>query len=218
MLRRALGGAGLDSVLEPAGLDRGDGRRPDGMTLFPFSRGKSLVWDATCSDTFSATAVIQSALNPGSAARCAEERKRARYAALSDRFIFVPFAVETTGVLGPAAVELVKELGRRLTARSGDGRETMRLAQRISIAVARGNAASVLATAKLAGDASRHAPPQSSAGPAPLPSVPANPTQSLDPAQPLELASPPDRTLQPASVPRASFPCCPGACACPTLG
>ena len=90
VLRRALCGAGLESVLEPAGLDRGDGRRPDGLTLFPYSRGKSLVWDATCSDTFSATAVIQSTLDPGSAARGAEERKRARYASLCERYIFAP--------------------------------------------------------------------------------------------------------------------------------
>ena len=124
VLRRALCGAGLESVLEPAGLDRGDGRRPDGLTLFPYSRGKSLVWDATCSDTFSATAVIQSALDPGSAARGAEERKRARYASLCERYIFVPFVVETAGVVGPAAAELVKELGRRLMARTGDRRET----------------------------------------------------------------------------------------------
>ena len=124
--------------------------RPDGMTLFPYSRGKSLVWDATCSDTFMESAVIQSALNPGSVARCAEERKRTRYAALCERFIFVPFAVETTGVLGPAAADLVKELGRRLTARTGDKRETVWLAQRVSVAVARGNAVSVLATAKRA--------------------------------------------------------------------
>ena len=153
VLRRAFSAAGLESVLEPTGLDRGERRRPDGITLFPFSRGKNLVWDATCSDTFSATSVIQSALSPGSAARCAEERKRSRYATLCERYIFVPFAVETTGVLGPAAAGLVKELGRRLTSCTGDKRESAWLLQRVSVAVARGNAASVLGTA-------RHAQPR----------------------------------------------------------
>ena len=32
----------LPSVLEPPGLDRGDGSRPDGITVFPFSGGRSL--------------------------------------------------------------------------------------------------------------------------------------------------------------------------------
>ena len=28
--------AGFPSQLEPVGLERGDGKRPDGITLFPF--------------------------------------------------------------------------------------------------------------------------------------------------------------------------------------
>ena len=39
VVRRALQRAGIPSVLEPPGLDRGDGSRPDGITFFPFSRG-----------------------------------------------------------------------------------------------------------------------------------------------------------------------------------
>ena len=176
VLRRALSSAGLECVLEPTGLDRGDGRRPDGMTLFPYSRGKCLIWDATCSDTFSATAIIDSALKPGSAARCAEERKRVKYSSLCERYTFVPFAVETTGVLGPAAALLVKDLGKRLTASTGDRRETAWLAQRISVAVARGNAASVLATARPVASKPPRPPPP----PGPTPSTSA-PTQSEAP-------------------------------------
>ena len=52
IIKRSLKQAGVPSWLEPVGLDRGDGRRPDGITVFPFSNGKSLTWDATCSDTF----------------------------------------------------------------------------------------------------------------------------------------------------------------------
>ena len=52
MIKRALQKAGLSSVFEPPGLDRGDGSRPDGITVFPFSVGRSLVWDCTCVDTF----------------------------------------------------------------------------------------------------------------------------------------------------------------------
>ena len=36
VIKRALQKAGLPSVLEPPGLDRGDGSHPDGITVFPF--------------------------------------------------------------------------------------------------------------------------------------------------------------------------------------
>ena len=39
VIKRALQKAGLPSVLEAPGLDRGDGSRPHGITVFPFSGG-----------------------------------------------------------------------------------------------------------------------------------------------------------------------------------
>ena len=42
VVRRALKSAGIPSIMEPVGVDRGDGKRPDGLTVFPFSNGKSL--------------------------------------------------------------------------------------------------------------------------------------------------------------------------------
>ena len=41
VVKRALQKAGLPSFLEPPGLDRGDGSRPDSLTVFPFSGGRS---------------------------------------------------------------------------------------------------------------------------------------------------------------------------------
>ena len=61
VVKRALAVAGIPSWLEPVGLDRGDGRRPDGVTVFPYSRGRALCWDATCIDTFSQASLIASA-------------------------------------------------------------------------------------------------------------------------------------------------------------
>ncbi|KAG0715538.1 Retrotransposable element SLACS protein [Chionoecetes opilio] len=78
ILRRGLAAAGVPALLEPRGLDRGDGRRPDGVTLTPFSIGRSLLWDATCTNTFGATHVTDCAISPGAAARAAEQRKRTR--------------------------------------------------------------------------------------------------------------------------------------------
>ena len=124
LVKRSLSAAGIPSVLEPVGLDRGDGRRPDGLTTFPFSSGKCLAWDATCTDTFGESVVIASAVEPGAAARAAETRKIKRYTSLSTQYIFAPLAVETTGVIGAAGTRLIKELGRRISSTTGERRET----------------------------------------------------------------------------------------------
>ena len=50
IISRALSSARIPSRLEPTGLARTDGKRPDGMTLAPWSSGKLLVWDVTCPD------------------------------------------------------------------------------------------------------------------------------------------------------------------------
>ena len=50
IIHRALSAAKIPSRLEPAGMYRNDGKRPDGITMVPWERGKLLVWDATCSD------------------------------------------------------------------------------------------------------------------------------------------------------------------------
>ena len=52
IIHRTLSSAGIPSRLEPPGLSRSDGKRPDGVTLAPWSLGRPLVWDATCPDTF----------------------------------------------------------------------------------------------------------------------------------------------------------------------
>ena len=146
VIKRSLKAAGIHSWLEPVGLDRGDGKRPDGLTVMPFSEGRSLVWDATCTDSFSKTAIGETAYKPGSAATKAEARKRTTYSTLLSTYRFEPVAVETTGVLGESSARFIAELGKRISACTGDRRETQWLRQRLSIAVVRGNAASVLAT------------------------------------------------------------------------
>ncbi|XP_029655915.1 uncharacterized protein LOC115229755 [Octopus sinensis] len=111
IVKRTLETAGLPSQLEPVGLAREDGKRPDGLTTFPFENGKSLIWDATCTDTFSAGNILTSASEPGSAANLAETLKIKKYSALSHRHIFAPIAVETSGVLGPRTKKFLIKLG-----------------------------------------------------------------------------------------------------------
>ncbi|MPC47983.1 hypothetical protein E2C01_041745 [Portunus trituberculatus] len=74
MVYRALAAVGIVAILEPRGMDRGDGRRPDGITVFLFRRGKMLKWDATCVNTFCTIHINDCALAAGAAARAAEHR------------------------------------------------------------------------------------------------------------------------------------------------
>ena len=87
-------------MLEPSGLDRGDGKRPDGITVYPYSRGRCVIWDAMCVNTFASSNIIRAALAAESVADAAEVRKIDKYAVLGRRFIFQPFAVETSGAMG----------------------------------------------------------------------------------------------------------------------
>ena len=144
IVKRGLAAAGFPSQLEPVGLDRGDGKRPDGITLFPFKSGKSLIWDATCIDTFSTGNLVSSAVNPGSAAVSAELAKQTKYEPLSDRYLFTPIAVETSGVLGPISLRFLKDIGRLAARERHEPRESEWLLQRISLVVVRGNAHSIL--------------------------------------------------------------------------
>ena len=72
-------------MLEPYGLDSGDEKRPDGITVFPYSRGRCLIWDATCVNTFASSNLIRAALAAGSVADAAEIRKIAKYEELDRR-------------------------------------------------------------------------------------------------------------------------------------
>ena len=53
-------------------------------------------------------------------------------------FLFVP--IETLGAIAPCSLDFLTEVGRRLSAATGDARETAFLLQRISVALHRFNA------------------------------------------------------------------------------
>ncbi|XP_049886857.1 uncharacterized protein LOC126381429 [Pectinophora gossypiella] len=96
IVRRALISANIPCVLEPPGLSRSDGKRPDGLTMVPWQRGKCLLWDATCVSTFAASHLSRTAQTAGAAAEFAASRKREKYSALEGNYLFVPLAFETT--------------------------------------------------------------------------------------------------------------------------
>ena len=87
---------------------------PMEFTIAPWKAGHSLIWDATCCDTFAASNVGLASKESGSAAEAAEKRKKMKYEALSHAHHFVPVAIETTGVFGPEAKSFMKELANRV--------------------------------------------------------------------------------------------------------
>jgi hypothetical protein len=146
IIARSLRSAEIPSLREPPGCSHEDGKRPDGLTLIPWSRGRSLVWDFTCVDTFAASYVLDTANYSGAAAVKAEERKRRKYDFLLGRYHFVPVAVETSGVWGKEGLKFIRQIGQRISSLSGELKSTCFLLQRVSIAVQRGNVASILGT------------------------------------------------------------------------
>jgi hypothetical protein len=85
-------------------------------------------------------------MQAGSAATVAETNKALKYSDIITGVDFVPFAIETSGVWGEKALELVREIGRRIAVVSHELRSTSFLRQRLSVAVQRGNAFCVLGT------------------------------------------------------------------------
>ena len=144
IIHRTLSAAHVPSRLEPQGLLRSDGKRPDGMTLTPWCAGRPLVWDATCPDTLATSYRVQATSGAGKVAELAEERKEQKYL-LGPTYFFTPVAIETLGAIGPRSRVFLRELGRRVRNESGDSNATSHLLQRIAMAVQRGNAAVILA-------------------------------------------------------------------------
>ena len=82
-IRRSLASVVVPSVIEPAGLSRTDGKRPDGVTAIPWQRGKPLVWDVTFVDSIAPSRAQQQ----GSFSTEAETRKTLNYAKIQERDI-----------------------------------------------------------------------------------------------------------------------------------
>ena len=68
------------------------------------------------------------------------------YSHLASQFIFIPVATETSGVFGKLGLELIKKIGSKITEYTNEKRATSYLIQRISIAIQKGNVASILGT------------------------------------------------------------------------
>ena len=114
------------------------------MIIVPWKCSQLLIWDATCPDTFAASYRHHATRGAGKVAAVAEGLKAEKYAYLPPAYHFTPVAIETTGIFGPCTAAFLRELGRRIHQETGEARSTAFLLQRLSVAVQRGNAASVL--------------------------------------------------------------------------
>ena len=123
--------------MEPTGLYRADGKCSDGCSILPWKTGKVMVWDATCLDTFVLSHVSAAAREAGAVAAQAEHLKITKFPHLEASHHFIPFAVETSGMLGQAAhaLDLVNDIGRRLHRMTGEPRCKEYLLQRLFIAI-----------------------------------------------------------------------------------
>ena len=106
-------------------------------------RSNSHLGCCTCVDTFAASYVDMADKSAGSVAPMAEDRKKKIYEALAAFHCFVPIAIETSGVFGPETKCFLTSLSSRIRALTHDDMAYCHLAQRLSVAVQKGNTLSV---------------------------------------------------------------------------
>jgi hypothetical protein len=146
IIHRALLKADIAAVREPTYLCATDDRRPDGVTLVPWSKGKCAIWDFTCPDTLAPSHLAATSLDASSAANSAEELKAKKYADLTTTYDVIPISVETLGTWGKSGRSFIDNVGARIAQITQEPRSAAFLRQRIAIAVQRGNAISILGT------------------------------------------------------------------------
>jgi hypothetical protein len=115
------------------------------MTLVPWIKGQPLVWDVTIVDTLADSYVLKTSEVSGSAAEMICKRKHSKYSSIiSSNYVFKTF--ETLGPWCKEAIDFINVIGNRLIAESGDSKSKKFLFERISLAIQRGNAASIRGT------------------------------------------------------------------------
>ena len=149
IIKKAFARINIPSKLEPRGITRNPDRndRPDGVTHIPFERGRKIAWDFVCADTLAPSYINATSQNARAAAENRALHKQTIYSTLdADIYEFVPFAVETTGAIGKAAIDLINRIGKKEALITGNPLSKSWLSQRLSIAIQRSNAHCMMAT------------------------------------------------------------------------
>ena len=92
LLCRAFTRAGISTTKDPSRLFVANGKRPDGMTLIPWTGGKSLTWDVTVVDTLAKSHLNVSSMTQGGPSENAAAAKEAKYSDLPNAYAFTPVA------------------------------------------------------------------------------------------------------------------------------
>ena len=74
-----------------------------------------MAWEVTVADTYAESHLSATTLTAGAAADKATANKEMKYSAVANTHIFFPVAIETSGVMNQLAVDLVSEIGRRIS-------------------------------------------------------------------------------------------------------
>jgi len=119
LIARAFSLAGLPVTKEPSGLFRLDGKRPDGLTLVPWSSSRALCWDFTITCPLADLHIIAASRESGAMAELAASHEEEKYAALDGRYIFEPIAIETLGIFYTSAHQLRSNLCRKISENTG---------------------------------------------------------------------------------------------------
>ena len=98
-----------------------------------------MTWDITVVSTLAQSYLHASGHSAAGAAELAVSRKEAKYSCVPQSFLFEPIALETLGAVAPCTLDFLTEVGRQLSAATGDACETAFLFQRISVALQRFN-------------------------------------------------------------------------------
>ena len=121
-----------------------DGRRPDGVTMLPWSRSHSLAWDFTCVHRLAASHLSKGRQQGSSVATANEAFIRQHYNDIPSCYILEPVAIETLGGIGDSTWAFLRTLSHRIQEQTGEKCSFAWLRQRLSIALQRGNVACIL--------------------------------------------------------------------------
>ena len=123
-------------MLEPTGLYRSDGNRPDSVTMIPWEMGKQLVCDVTVVDALAPSRPNQgSSCNRGTTSTEAAAREIEKFREIIDNgYNLQPVDLEVQGSLGESSESFITRLCKMLWRSHDDQRSGSFLKQRISMA------------------------------------------------------------------------------------
>jgi len=97
-----------------------------------------MAWDVTVICPLAQSFVTKYS-TPGAAAELAASQNSDKYAILPNSYLFQPIALENLGAIYESAISLISEIGRKISVKSNDPRESIFLFQRFSVTLQRFN-------------------------------------------------------------------------------